>query len=520
MINFSDFYKQFKFYFFFKKNINEIKEIKKNDSLILIEYFKYKASFMPFYYFAKVLQKKHNSRLMLYLPSYPSKKLYFSINIEKLIFLSLLNLYKLFGVEGIILPTKQNYKKVSDKIYNNLKSKKDILKISIDNILIGDLIYDDYLRSNDCVTIDFKSEKFKLHLEKSISLYFFWKKFLKKENVKSIINSHNTYLIGLLPRIGVYFGIPIYKVGPSNAYKVNKKHLYTFDDRKNFKKNFSLISKKLKKKYLRLSEKNLLLQFLGKKPSKNFIKKIIDIKKKDRKKILIASHCFNDAVHIYGDFIFNDFHEWMEFLANFSKKTEYEWYIKIHPGEYDRNIKKMEKYKKKFSNVKILPKEYSNIQVLKLGISAVLTVYGTVGREYPIFNVPVINASKNNPHSEFNFNYHANSKKAYEKILNNIQNLKINPYKFKNEIYRFYSLKYSNYNIIDDFRASILKVRYHKKSTNVKEQIEDNVLQKISSEFSLKRHEQIKKDILRFINSKQIRMIADNTSGHSIYLDL
>ena len=77
----------------------------------------------------------------------------------------------------------------------------------------------------------------------------------------------------------------------------------------------------------------------------------------------------------------------------------------------------MIRYKNKFSNLRILPKNYTNLEVLKLGITAVLTVYGTVGREYPIFNIPVINASTKNPHSEFNFNYHINSVKSYEKIL-------------------------------------------------------------------------------------------------------
>ena len=92
--------------------------------------------------------------------------------------------------------------------------------------------------------MDYKSDKFKTHLEKSISLYYFWKNFLKKNKVKSIINSHNTYLIGLLPRIGISLKIPVYKVGPANAYKTDKKHLYTFDDRKNSKKYFKLLPKK------------------------------------------------------------------------------------------------------------------------------------------------------------------------------------------------------------------------------------------------------------------------------------
>ena len=327
-------------------------------------------------------------------------------------------------------------------------------------------------------------------------------------------------MIGLLPRIGAFKKIPVYKVGPSNAYKTNIKNLYTFDDRKNYKKNFSLLPKDIKSKYLKISEENLLIQFLGKKPKASFIKKIILKKKSKKKRILIASHCFNDAVHIYGNFIFNDFHEWIEYLASFSQQTDYEWYIKIHPSEYDRNITKVEKYRKKFSNLKILPKNFSNIQVLNLGISAVLTVYGTVGREYPIFNIPVINASKNNPHSSYDFNFHVGSQKEYDKILRRVNNLKINPYKCKNDIFKYYSLKYSNYNIIDDFRTAILKVKYKKNGKNFKEEIEDSVFKNWVEKFTYKRNEEIKRDILKFIDSNQIRMLADNTSKNSKYLDI
>ena len=79
-------------------------------------------------------------------------------------------------------------------------------------------------------------------------------------------------------------------------------------------------------------------------------------------------------------------------------------------------------------------------------------------------------------------------------------------------------MKYSNYNIIDDFRSKILKTKYH--DIKFKEKIEDNVFKNWADQFNLKRDQQIKKDISNFIDSKQIRMIADNTSGYSIYLDI
>ena len=51
------------------------------------------------------------------------------------------------------------------------------------------------------------------------------------------------------------------------------------------------------------------------------------IKKNDNVKILIAPHDFFDAVHIYGETLFEDFYEWLNFLGQFSK-TNYDWYIK------------------------------------------------------------------------------------------------------------------------------------------------------------------------------------------------
>ena len=518
---FKNLQKLVKFSNFLKKNLkNDLYCKENNKQIILVEYFKYKASFMPFYYFAKNLQIKDKSTIKLYYPKILSAKNKFSIFFDKIFFLSIYNFFEILGVNEIILPRKFNVKKTTDKILKNLSSRKDILEIKIDNILIGDLIYDEYLRTEDLVTIDLNSIKFKNHLEKSIGLFFYWKNFLEKNNVKSIIYSHATYLIGLLPRIAIYKNVSAYKVGPANAYKTNKKNMYTFDDRKNYKKIFNLFSNKLRKKYLDYAKKNLLIQFLGKKPNENFIKKVIKKKKTNKIKVLVSSHCFNDAVHIFGKFIFNDFHEWIEFLAKFSQKSSYKWYIKIHPGEYDRNINKVYEYKKKFSNLNILPKNFTNEDVLKLNINAVLTVYGSVGREYPIFNIPVINASKNNPHSEYNFNYHASSKAEYLKMLNNLGKLKINPYKCREDIYKYYALKYSNYNIIDDFRSSILKVKYKKGGKNFKQIIEDNVLDKFVDNFSFKRHEEINFDIARFIRCKHIRMIADNTNNYSKYIDL
>ena len=57
--------------------------------------------------------------------------------------------------------------------------------------------------------------------------------------------------------------------------------------------------------------------------SKIFQKRII--KKNKKIKILVAAHCFLDSPHVLGNFLFPDFMHWLNFLAEVSKKTNYDW---------------------------------------------------------------------------------------------------------------------------------------------------------------------------------------------------
>ena len=115
---------------------------------------------------------------------------------------------------------------------------------------------------------------------------------------------------------------------------------------------------------------------------------------------------------------FNDFYEWLDFLGKMSEKTEYQWYLKNrpnHPGKFTKYQPFTEKIIKdvckKYKNIILLPNDYSHHQIIDEGINFVLTCYGSVGIEYAYFKIPVINASKNNPHINYNFNLNPKIKK-------------------------------------------------------------------------------------------------------------
>ena len=76
------------------------------------------------------------------------------------------------------------------------------------------------------------------------------------------------------------------------------------------------------------------------------------------------------------------------------------------------------------------------------GINLVLTVYGTIGMEYAYYNIPVINASINNPHISYDFNYHPKNIHEYEQAIINYKNLKINY--SKQDISEYFYMRYLN----------------------------------------------------------------------------
>ena len=265
-----------------------------------------------------------------------------------------------------------------------------------------------------------------------ISTHIYWQNYLNNNNVKSILISHSVYATAIISRIAIIKNIKVYNVGVSYAYKLDRKNILRLSGFDEYKKNFKKISKLIPKDLKSIAKRELKGKIFGKKiqafainnqTSYSSFKNISVKKNKNLKpKILVAAHCFTDAVHAYGNNIFTDF-DWIEFLGNLSEKTNYEWLIKLHPSQYDLNINKFEYFSEKYPRFTILRKDISHNEILNsYKILGVLTVYGSIGMNILYLNI--INASTNNPHAYYNFNFNPKSKNELKKIIVNIENLK------------------------------------------------------------------------------------------------
>lgn len=439
--------------------------------VILIEFNSFYILHIIFAYISNFFKSKSNFQIKAYyshiLLSYPIERTLKQKIFSKLgqIFnLGFFGIYKSFGVKEFIFPKidskiKSKSEKYSNLILKSINFKKDILKIKISNLLIGDLIYDSYLTRNkkQKPTIDIKSEDFKIFLKDFLLLFFAWEKIYKKNNVKVIICSHSIYTMGIPVRMALKKKAIGLLVKENELKRLNYPNFSYYSETKKYPKIFKKFNNKKKKEYLLKAKAGLEKRFFGSSKDMPYMTKsafnpnyknnnLINNKSK-KLKILILPHSFIDAPHIAGDFSFADMKDWIKFLAKKSKeKIQYDWFLKSHPGM----SKKWRWYQKMTndtinelisdSKIKVLNRNTTHNQIIKNGIDIILTVFGSPAHEYAYKNIIVINASDKNPHSAYKFNLHCNNKNYYNKIIENLDKIKININKKK--VLEFYYMHY------------------------------------------------------------------------------
>ena len=107
----------------------------------------------------------------------------------------------------------------------------------------------------------------------------------------------------------------------------------------------------------------------------------------------------------------------------------------------------------------IEPDTTHNFIINELKIDYVLTVFGSISYEYPLFGIPVISAGLN-PHSGYNFSINPKNIGEYKKILLNLGSIsnKIN----KKEIYEFYGMHHLiDRNFFEDFNMNVQNSHEH-----------------------------------------------------------
>jgi len=501
---------------------------KNSESQVLVEFNSFHSDHIFLSYLSNYFAQKYKSKIIgFHNFSLMVTKLKYSLiqsirwNVSKFIKYRNFDIYNSFGTQKVIRPIISSSQKIrAEKIFfrsiKKIKSKKDIYLFKFNKIPLGDLIYDNYLKTYFVPTVDFNSNRFRTFFLDFIKLIIYWNDYLEKNNIKAVIGVHAQYSYGIIHRTAVFKNIISVVHCEGKIYRLTKKNYFQLNEFLFFKKEFKKLPKKLKSSALKKG-KQLIKDRLGgavgarsgqsyiskSSFSDNFNNKIIT-KKNNKLNILIATQDFFDAINVFGTFFFTDYYEWIKFLGEMSNKTKFNWYIKDHPN-YEGKYKRYQPFTsnvtdemcKKYKNLVKIPSGTSHKQIIKEGIDYVFTVFGSVGFEYPYYGVPVLTATRATPSINYDFCVHSKNYNDYKrKILNLKKNkMKINK-KTLHEFYFMYFIFYTQdavYPLYKKFNIKFKKYDLYWSETFYQFWLDN---------FNSKQHSNILQTIENFINSK------------------
>ena len=401
----------------------------RNFNLLLIKLFKYKFlesfqftgiytmslfTYNNFYFFSETIYKIKN-KIANYLLFNKWKNLYASIGVK---------------TEYNVNKTNNNHLsniKIVNRIFLGLKNKKSVLRIRYRNILIGDLIYDTFIRYGLYPTINTKNILLKIIIEKSIEVLDYCFLNLKHSEIEKYYTSYSSYINhGLVVRYFIKIGVPVFACG-GNAYfkKLNSKDFKHTPNFISFKKKYEKLNNK---KYKILEAKKLLEKKINgqKEISSNYYLNNFSYKKNNMddsniKELdgIIFLHDFFDACHDFDGLIFEDFYEWTLYSLNIIKKFKLKIGIKPHPNNINESKKIIKILKMKYKDLVWIDERISNLKILKyenikFGISAT----GSILYELAFFSKMGISAGYS-PTISFKISKNAKNKLEYKNYLIN-----------------------------------------------------------------------------------------------------
>ena len=334
-----------------------------------------------------------------------------------------------------------------------------ILNYKVENVHIGDLIYDTYIKKNFYFIKPHINFYFINLLFVSIYRTYNIMKLINENIIKFVLINTESYCYndGIVSRVAVKKGIKVYSVHGHAHSSFTYLDQFTNEKIKKGFLNLSVhginsdffinkikINKNKMKRYLsvrltgkldtRMSGSRCLTRAnkIKGKITKNELLNLLNIKNVNIDRIvLFAPHAFADAPHIFGtSFIFRDYYEQFEQTLNFIAKKSFKntlWLIRPHPSSdiYNEQSIVSEQLKKYESvkNIKLCDSDLISTKNLIEICDNVVTGRGTIGLEFACNGKYPITAGSST-YSGLDISIECNSKLKYFKTLKEIHKIK------------------------------------------------------------------------------------------------
>jgi hypothetical protein len=399
------------------------------------------------------------------------------------------NLYKKFGTVFISFNNTNIIKEIfyikkAEIILSGIKNKKQLQSLKINNIKVGDLVYDTYLRFSDKTTVDLNDFFLIEVFSKTLNTLEKVKKINLHYDINFFFTNQLAYIYhGIISRFIKNHKVKNFMWTSGAYYSSLSKYFYSY----NFTKYKNIFMRLNFKKFKIDQAKNLLKEkFSGKIiPQENFMplsaynseKKFIIPKIKG----VIFLHCFVDSPTSRGNNIFDDFQDWTISTLNFFHKTNFDkvMAVKPHPDSKPPSLQFVNQLKKRFPDFIWLDPKISNKLIFEKKPLFGTTVMGTVLHELAYHNIMPISAGEHGALA-YNFVKTAKNKIDYFDLLDKAINKKIKYKSKKKEIYEWVYMTYLH----DDSEKDLFCKKINLKDWNFKDKKILTRFTKIVNEYS------------------------------------
>ncbi|MBI4021881.1 MAG: class I SAM-dependent methyltransferase [Candidatus Andersenbacteria bacterium] len=336
-----------------------------------------------------------------------------------------------------------------------LADKRALFDLTVRGVWVGIDVYESYLKGGR-PTVDLSDLLIEQLLRAALSQLIFWQDYFNKHTVAAVIVGHDCYVYpNVVCKVAYQRGVPVYLPNVRSVTRTSRP-FESWGFMRDYRRLFGALPVAEQQRGRAWAKRQLERRMAGEVgvdmpyarvsawEAPNQARRVL--RASDRLKVLICSHCFYDNPHGFGGMLFVDFFEWLSYLRDVALRTDYDWYLKVHPDPLPGTEETVRGILGADSPITVLPHTVSHRQLAADGLNVVLTAYGTVGHEYPALGVPVVNAGYN-PRVAYDFNVHPPSREEYEQILLNLKNLRVNI--DPDQLYEFYFMHH-RYILADD----------------------------------------------------------------------
>lgn len=329
------------------------------------------------------------------------------------------------------------------RLYRSLTGKDQLAGLSVDGILIGDLVIDTYLRFRPTIEVDLKDRYLFWILRQTLKDIDGTRAWFRRKRPALYLTTYTTYIQHGVPvRVAIAMGIPTWSFANGQQFGQRLTQDHSLQSRRctGYADGFA----RLEGQEDKLAQADAIL---GGRVSgvvdtvTSTMRSAYEVRTQDvpdvRGAAVVFLHDFYDSPHIYSWMVFHDFWEWACFTIETLQEVGLPFFLKPHPSQRPESSRDLERLVRKYPGVRFISSEVSNRQLVDAGMACAVTVYGSVAAEMAYLGVPSI-ACGDNPHVSFDAFHLARDRAEYVGLLRDFQNLARDAEQLRRQACAFY----------------------------------------------------------------------------------